>query len=254
MEKEKKVIVVDYYDNIKDHSKGDEEFLSVFMYGKPGSGKTKTLGTFPKPFVFDTDGGLLTIYGQDIKSFPVTSDMDVYATFMNMIQDIKHRKGPFAQGGILGDRKTIAIDSMSETAIRMFAKIMEVQSKDTRAAYQTLLSQLTTLTSLFRELKLYGYHVVATAGEDFRESNQSGIMEPVPLIPGGFRDYIAHQFDQSLWMEVMVQSGKATYNAYSLKEKGHAAKDRIGLPQKVQNITFDMMKEALKKKISKEGK
>lgn len=245
-------IVTDYYEQITDQEKINEQFISAFVYGKAGVGKTKFLGTFPKPFVLDTDGGLLTVAGQDIKSFSVTTEMDIYGTFVNIIQDIKHKQGPFAKGGELEDRQTICIDSMSTVGAGMFAQIMEVQKKDTRSAYGTLLSQLTTLTSLFRELKLYGYHVIATAGEVSKENNQTGIMEPVPLIPGSFRDFVAHQFDQAMWLEVVVRQGKPTYNAYTIAEKGHAAKERIGLPGKIENVTFDLMMETLNKKFSRE--
>lgn len=245
-------IVTDYYEKVSDESKLEERFISAFVYGKAGSGKTQFIGTFPKPFVIDTDLGLLTLAGQDVKAFSITSDMAVYETIINIVQDIKHKRGPWEEGGPLADRQTIAIDSMSITGATMYAQILEIQKKDTRAAYGTLLSQLTTLTSLFRELKLYGYHVIATSGEVTKENNLTGLSEPVPLIPGSFRDFIAHQFDQAMWFEVQVRQGKPTYNAYTLAEKGHQAKERIGLPGKVENVTFDIMVEALSKKFGKE--
>lgn len=244
----KREIVLDYYDQTRDQRSEKEKFVSLFSYGKTGGGKTRLLGTFPKPYVIDTDLGLLTVAGKDVKSFAVTSEMDVYGTILNLIQDIKHQNGPWEEGGPLSDRETIALDSISVTAVYMFTQIMEVQKKDTRAAYQTLLSQLTTLTSLFRELKLYGYHVVMTAGEVTRENNNTGIAEPVPLIPGSFRDFVAHQFDLALWHEVVVRQGIATYNTYTLAEQGHAAKERIGLPYKTESITFDIIMDTLNKK------
>jgi len=243
-----RVINTEYYKGIVDQREFKDQRISAFVYGKAGAGKTKFLGTFPKPFVIDVDGGLLTVAGGDIKSVYLDSQTDLYGTIVNIIQDIKHKIGPFEKGGALSDRETIAIDSMSVLGANMFATIMEVQKKDTRAAYQYLLSQLTTLTSLFRELKLYGYNVVATAGEVSKENNQTGITEPVPLIPGSFRDFIAHQFDQAMWFEVVVRNGKPTYNAYTLAEKGHAAKERIGLPGKVENVSFDIMVKTLEQK------
>ena len=247
-------IVADYYSSTVDVANADEQYISAFVYGKAGSGKTKFIGTFPKPFVIDTDGGMLTVAGQDIKSFPITSEMDTYGTILNILQDIKHKNGPFDPKGPLADRQTIGIDSFSVAGANMYAAIMEVQKKDTRSAYGTLLSQLTTLTSLFRELKLYGYHVVGTAGEMTKENNQTGIFEPSPLIPGSFRDFIAHQFDQSMWFEVQVKQGKPTYNGYTLAEKGHAAKERIGLPGKVEDVTFDLMMRTLDKKFNRKEK
>lgn len=244
-------VITEYYTKVTDESKYDNRYLSSFVYGKAGTGKTQFIGTFPKPFVIDTDLGMLTLAGKDIKSFSITTDMMMYDTILNIIQDIKHQKGPWEKGGPLSDRKTIAIDSMSITGATMFTQILEVQKKDTRSAYGTLLSQLTTLTSLFRELKLYGYHVIATAGEVTKENNQTGISEPVPLLPGSFRDFIAHQFDQAMWFEVQVRQGKPTYNSFSLAEKGHQAKERIGLPGKVENLTFDLMVEYLDKKFKK---
>lgn len=244
-------IATEYYKSIEDQRKKKSHPISAFIYGKAGTGKTRFLGTFPKPFVLDTDQGLLTITGEDVKSFSFTSEMDIYGTMLGIIQDIKHKQGPFAEGGALSDRKTIAVDSMSVTASNMFATIVETNKKDTRAAYQILLSQLTTLTALFRELKLYGYNVVMTAGEAIKANDATGISEPAPLIPGSFRDFIAHQFDQSLWFEVVVRNGKPTYNAYSLAEKGHAAKERIGLPGKVENLSFDLMRKTLDAKFDK---
>ncbi len=49
MEIAKRVIVTDYYQNTRDMATFEDFKLSCFAYGKPGAGKTKFLGTFPKP-------------------------------------------------------------------------------------------------------------------------------------------------------------------------------------------------------------
>lgn len=241
-------IKTDYYQDVRDSKDADEHFVSAFVWGKAGVGKTHFLGTFPKPFVLDTDGGLLTIAGKDVKSFYAGSDIDVYGTFINIVQDAKHKRGPFAPDGDFADRETMVIDSLSQLSVVMFDQIMEENKKDTRAAYQILLKRLSTLVSLFRELKLYGYHVVATAGETAKENSLTHSLEPVPLIVGSFRDHVAHMFDLSLWFEVITMNGRPKYYAYSLAEKGHASKERVGLEYKTENLTFDIVMTALSAK------
>lgn len=244
-------IVSDYYTSTVDGTDPDNLFVSAFVWGKAGTGKTKFFGSFPKPYILDTDLGLLTIAGQDYKSFYADTDSDVYGTFINIIQDAKHKKGPFAPGEALADRKTVVIDSLSELSVRLFNQIMDENKKDARSAYGILLKRMSTLVSLLRELKLYGYHVVATAGETAKENNLTGMLEPVPLINGGFRDHVAGMFDLSLWFETVTMNGKPKYFAYSVAEKGRAAKERLNLGNKIENINFDILVTALNAKFSK---
>lgn len=246
-------LVLDYYSRSDQMNSISDPKVSAFMWGKPGTGKTHFIGTFPKPYVLDTDGGLLTLIGKDAIGFTTEMDMNVYETFINIIQDAKMKQGPFAPGGGLEDRETIAIDSFSQLSAILFEQIMEENPKDTRAAYGFLLKRMTTLTSLFKELKLYGYHIVGTAGESNKENSLTGQMEPVPNIAGSFRDFIAHLFDLSLWTEVVTRNGVPKYYAYSLSERQHAAKERFGLPYKNENLTFDDVMEALNARLTRSG-
>jgi len=244
-------IVSDYYAGVTNLAEEKEPNISLLAWGGPGVGKTQLMGTFPNLFVIDTDMGLLTLAGKDVKRFSIKSEMQVYETCINIIQDAKYKRGPFASGGGLEDIETIGLDSFSKLSIILFEEILEEQSKDKRQAYNVLLKRLTTIASLLRELNDYGYHVVATAGETYKE-NDLGIVKPMPLINGSFREYVAHYFDASVWMEVIKKNGKPVYMTYCLQEKGHEAKTRFDLPEKVENASFETFKEALDKRFQKE--
>jgi Cdc6-like AAA superfamily ATPase len=237
----------DFYSNFTDLKKDKDQKIALLAWGRPGTGKTLLAGSFPKPYFLDLEDGLMTVFGSDIKANTITTDMPVLETCINVIQDAKYKRGPFAPDGPFGDRETFVLDSLSMLSVRLFEEIMEEQKKDSRAAYGLLLKRMTTITSLLKELKRYGYHVVGTALEAVK-SDDAGVSRPMPAIEGGFRNHIEAFFDLGLWLETTTRNGKTSYFAYSAAEKDHSAKVRLNLPHKVENVNFDMLKEKLDEK------
>lgn len=89
-------------DQVKGISQEPHNKLTVIM-GKPGSGKTTNVGTYPKPMLYvaiDTDGGgeVLKCYGDnEIKTLSITSDTPgtpnakhVHTKLMELLDELKN--------------------------------------------------------------------------------------------------------------------------------------------------------------------
>ena len=74
------------------------------LYGPPGSGKTTFGGTWPKPYVYDTDRGLLSVTGSDIEFF----QPDTYDEFKSDLAQVVQK----AQSG-KWDRQSVILDTGS---------------------------------------------------------------------------------------------------------------------------------------------
>lgn len=76
----------------------------VLVYGAPGTWKTRFLNTAPKPYVFDTDKGLLSVLGADIGYYQPETYQELISKLAVITAEVS--KGTW-------DRQTLALDSAS---------------------------------------------------------------------------------------------------------------------------------------------
>jgi len=78
--------------------------LRVAMYGPAGEGKTTHVATWPKPYVYDTDKGLLSVMGTDVEYFQPDSYDEFKSDLAQTVARVQSGKW---------DRETIVLDTGS---------------------------------------------------------------------------------------------------------------------------------------------
>lgn len=150
------------------------------VYGESGSGKTHLLGTFPDPYIIDTDYGLETLVGQDIEygEFYVRADDDEARTMWpRILQKVSEFTGDDPP------HETLAIDSLTTLMDVAAAYILgkagrkQLQLQD----YTPLYDELTKLVVRLRRVPC---NVVVTAHEEVVRDETTGKINVVPLVIG----------------------------------------------------------------------
>jgi hypothetical protein len=148
------------------------------IYGQSGSGKTNLIGTFPKPYIIDTDFGLEGLVGKDI-------DYDEYYTRVgeagakDIWPTILEKVESFANP----THDTLAVDSLTTIMDVVIAAVLskaghaKIQLQD----YNTLYDEITKLVVRLRRVPC---HVVVTAHEETIRDENSGKLMVIPLVTG----------------------------------------------------------------------
>lgn len=155
----------------------DLALAKVLIYGDPGIGKTRFLGTAQQDartnpmLVLDFEGGTSTLVGLDIDVFPVRDWKDFDDAY------------DFLLAGGHG-YKSVAIDSVSETHWHMLSTLMDNRDPGTRKVedsndqqeFGQALVQLRRFMRQFRDLPM---HVFYTAhAKDDKDPKQGSIKKP----------------------------------------------------------------------------
>lgn len=223
------------------------------LYGPPGAGKTRLAATFPKPLFVDTDRGMRSIPdGLDVKFLRLPEHAS-FKTVLDILTDLKNKRGPFAQGGTLADRKTIVIDSISSLADEYLMKEIMVGNKRDplvenaqRDDYGRLKIELVQLGNLLKDIS-DSYNVVVTALVDEEKDELTGALEGKPLMTGKYRDIIGAVFDEEYYMEcVDAGAGQQKYYLYAARYKWYEAKTRLLKDKKHENATYETLRANFK--------
>jgi len=247
-----------------------EVFLKTLVNGGTGTGKTYYALTHPKVAYLGTEpGGLDTakanphlakniVWSEEFIPSPME---DIKSVFDRMDKAIKKAHEGFESGEI----KTLALDNityLTENRWMYINKYEPVHSPktgqlDTRGMYGSLgrwLYQF-TLTSL---LSFKG-NVVVTAHE-MTEADETMEKKPhldspiVPNILGGFREKIGGMFSACLFLDkVKKVTGGYTYKVRCQKGDNREAKNRYGLPEIIEDVSYAKIVETLNK-IKGDGK
>lgn len=166
--------------------------LKMYIYGKPGTGKTVTSLQFPSPAVVDTQKGVIHYRDDyDFYELNVQDPSDPAAIEMAVDQLIEDP----------GDYRTFVIDSMTDVWDKMVQKrIRYMRDKENDPHYELqpgdwgyLKNEIKYLISKLLSLDM---NVIATAEEkkEYSDETDSGHMEVVGTMPDGHRK-IPHIFD-----------------------------------------------------------
>lgn len=218
------------------------------IYGPPGSGKTTLAGTFPKPLFLDTDRGMRSIRGAtDVKFFRLP-ETNPFRTVLDVLLDLKNKRGPFAAGGSLVDRQTIVIDSISSLADEYLMKeIMTGNRRDPlienaqRDDYGRLKIELIQVGNLLKDIS-DTHNVVVTALVDEEKDELTGALEGKPMMTGKYRDIIGAVFDEEYYTECVDTGGSHKYMLYAAKYKWYEAKTRLLKTKRHENTTYEKLR------------
>lgn len=230
--------------------------FGVVVYGASGSGKTTFASTFPDPFFIDADRGMRSLSG----AYPRIRLKDVPKPFtfvLQILQDAAAKRGPWAPGGKLADKKTIIIDSI--TSLVDDYLMPEALREDNRNVYSDKASydeygkiktRMTALASVIKDLTLH-YWVVVTALVEEEKDEVTGAMVGKPLITGKYRDKIMADYDETYYINCQrnPQTGQLKFVLYPQPYLWYKAKTRLLKPvSSIEDPTYQKLVDNFKLK------
>ena len=192
------------------HSNG----VKVLVYGHAGVGKTTLSTTMPNPVIISAEGGLLSIKDSNIPYIEVANMSDLKEAYAWLTSDEGKKFD------------SVILDSLSE--IGEVVLIHEkTQTKDGRAAYGEMATQMTSLIRAFRDLP--GKNVLMTAKVE-KSQDETGRMMYAPSMPGAkLGQTLPYFFDLVLALRVEKDADGVAQRALMCDSDGlWMAKDRSG--------------------------
>ena len=143
--------------------------LNVLVYGKSGTGKTSFACSFPKPYVFDFDKGMLSQRGRDVEFDTFSS----YQEFEFKLAELQ-RECEF---------ETLVLDSVTTMQEYLLDKILVANRRQmpTMNEWNILIAEL---KDLFMRLTKMVNHLVVVAHEQLIQDEITGEVLIQPLIVG----------------------------------------------------------------------
>lgn len=230
-------------------------FIKVLVNGGFGTGKTFFSMTFPKwAYAMIEPNGIMTAMSNPdlIKnmvyydSFVPSNDEKILDTFNRLTAFIKKVR----EDAISGKIEAFILDNISHLSENRWLYINDVQKNmfltdkskvDTRSMYGELGRWLYRFTVL--DLVSLPCHVIVPVHEKDEEKEEGGKMvltgKVISNILGGFRKDVSGLFNASIFLEtVKGGDGKYKYRARCLPGAGKQAKNNLGLPEIVENISY----------------
>lgn len=207
----------------------------MLCYGKSGTGKTTFASTFPKPYIFDFDNGMLSQRGKDIEYDTYTS----WKACELKLQELE-KSCPY---------ETLIIDSVSTMQEYMMQEILSVNKRviPTLHEWGRLVDWL---QDLFMRITKMSHNIVVTAHEQVLQDEVSSEILVLPLIVGKkMPGQIPLWFDEVYRAQVARgQQGKPLYQMITTADVRYTAKSRLGVLQPVEdNLTFDKIMEKVRR-------
>ena len=234
--------------NTKD-IKTDNMKLKVLVYGGSGTGKTFFCGTFPKPYFFDFDGGMLTLQGRNVeydtyKDENPTGRPTAFANFEAKLTEM------YSRGWENFPYETVVLDSMTtmqEAAMRYIKHTNRTMSKmPTLQEWGMLIDKLQEVLYKVTSLRT---HVVVTAHEQVIQDDLTSEIMVLPLITGKkLPDRLPLWFDEVYHSR--VERGKErqpVYQMMTVAERKYKAKSRLRCFEQLEtSLSFDRMMAKLR--------
>lgn len=224
--------------------------IRLLVYGESGAGKTTLAGTFPLPFFIDTDKGGRTLKEKHIPFLELSRGDQTFAILWDLLQKLEKKAAPFDLLTI----ETLVFDSLTSLADFLLVEAMKhppagVSPKDPNKSkpewdhYSLVQARMKALMKYSQDL---GLNVVATAGVKLERDEILGTFVGKPNIVGGYRDVVAHDFDECYYLDCEEKgSGKPPeYVAHTHRYRYFEAKSRDGIQDRVVNPRYETLWQA----------
>ena len=192
--------------------------LKVLIYGKSGTGKTSFACSFPRPYVFDFDNGMLSQRGRDVE-YDVLKGVAAYNDFelkLNMIEnDAKF--------------ETLVFDSITTLQEACIDMILEMTRKKVPTQYEWMLL-ITKMKELFERITKIDKHIIVVAHEMIQQDEITGEISYSPVLYGKkLPSQIPLFFDEVYRAKVgRDDKNRPTYSAITAAGSNYMAKSRLG--------------------------
>lgn len=230
--------------------------LKLLVYGDSGAGKTTFAATFPKPYFFDFDQGIMSAVGtpdllyEDYDRDPAKA----LATYNKFIKDAREAQALIKSGEV----QTVVIDSLTTMADVFMAYILnDARRANTTPQIQDYQRQQSLIVQTLNQFFGMGAHVLALGHYTFEKDEVTGTTKAVPLIPGQLKGKLGMYFDEAYFAtvkggnlqkqgEYVLQTRKSgLYDAKSrltgmLQKLGHE-----GVPPVLENPSYEDLQELM---------
>ncbi|KKN34937.1 hypothetical protein LCGC14_0788780 [marine sediment metagenome] len=202
--------------NAKD-LKIDNLKLKVLPYGKSGTGKTTFACSFPKPYVFDFDNGILSQRGMDV-DYDVYSGVAAYQKFEEKLRTLES-ECPY---------ETIVLDSITTMQEYKMNSILQVTRKKIPTQYEWMVL-ITDMKDLFTRITSMDKHVVVIAHEMMVQDDMTGEIMFMPVVYGKkLPAQLPLWFDEVYRMfGGRTKEGKPEYTFSTVSDTRYVAKSRL---------------------------
>lgn len=232
------------------------ETTTLLLYGQPGSGKTRFIGTAPPPVLlleFDPHGE------RTIADRIRDGSVDVIPMYALTTNPIKGTLWLVDQLKTDEKYRTVAIDSLTyfslalQNYILSLAGRVKVQYEETRASsrpssgilqiqdYQVLAVEAHNILKEFCSLKK---NFILTAHADMVQDDTGAVFFG-PSAPGRvLPKTLIGLFDEVWWANIQVSGGNVTYYIQTFNDGRHIARSRSAqIPPRLENVTFEEVVE-----------
>jgi len=210
---------------------GPPKYLTVLVYGPPGSGKTWFAGTFPNTLFIDCQGGLLTVRKKNVAFIRPRSYVELLqATIAENVAEFE----------------TIALDTATEAARIVMDSTLTVSGVRIRELpqLQDWMQTIERVRQFFRKLLDLDEHVVVTCEEAIIKDEDTGRVIAGPSLPGKLTHEAGALFDCVFHLRnVFNQTTKTKQRVILTEPEGmyQQVKDRTGVLEKLEVPDFQVI-------------
>jgi len=235
---------VSWMDEVTSTDVPDNKTLNLAVWGEAKTGKTRFIGTAPKPLIIAAEDGTLTLRDKSIPMIPLDESGQIYEKVRKILLSANERKEDFGWANI----ETIAIDSVS----RLNALLIKELKKQTGhsplqiADWGVLYSRIEDLVSL---LHTAPFDSITTSGEGVKPDPKDKDEQIITVnLQGGYRDDYFYPYDFILYAEERIRGSTRSYIMHTQTYRGRKAAFRKpesapDAPKEITNCTFGMIKE-----------
>ena len=237
--------------SLKDKKMCRDEFLRILLYGPAGAGKTTLAASFPKPFLFNFDDKLKSIYGLDVDYVDYSSlnpkEMD--KNWQRFWKDFSKMKSDTEYSTFIFDGLTI-MDRM----LLARCNVLAGKGAGDKATLPVYGEQATTYKHLFMEMNaiknkniiLTGHHLEV---RDDGAGKDGHLLEITPLITGKkIRPILPAMFEEVYYLERIGGEKDLRRMHYRPYKKANANSTILrGKEGKLDNPTYEtIIEQAIK--------
>jgi len=186
--------------------------LKVLVYGPFRTKKTLFAGSFPSPYFFDYDDGMMTLAGQDVEydTF-MDEDPNKPSAFSRSEAHLKAMQANIKRGESESKFETIIVDSMTTLMKTAMNLVLLLNGRPGGAPQQNdWLPQMTMIEGFIYRLRSIPRNIVVICHEDAVKDEVIGNLRILPSITGKLATRIPNLFDFVFHSEtVFLKEGKS---------------------------------------------
>lgn len=159
--------------------------IKFLVYSRPHKGKTDMIKTLPRPIVFASEHGLVTLAKYDIPYTTITT----VAELQSLILWVK-------EGKFVGKYDSIVLDSLSYLTTLLLSEFRNNTAKYTNNGQKHYGMMREYITDLIDALYAANVHVYVTAWEEDKYDAFGNMVCTMPATEGkALQTYLVHYFD-----------------------------------------------------------